>query len=251
MVNEPPTINSVSHALRTIDLLARQTEPVGLSVISGGLDLPRATTVRVLNTLIDHGYVWKQDKRYALTLHLLSLAAALRSNRGVQSSVHAPLLTVMEQTHLTVHLALLDGDRAYYAAKVDPPGPLPMASYVGWRGPLHATGTGKALLANLPEGAWRAHLPGELESYTEHTITDLDQLGHSLDRARADGYALDDEELMHGLRCAAVAVPGQPELVVSASGPAAVLTDQAIPATIGSLRECATALSRGPGQPIG
>ncbi|MDN5725271.1 MAG: IclR family transcriptional regulator [Propionibacteriales bacterium] len=241
MVKTATTINSVSHAVRAIDLLAEQSAPVGLTVISSGLDLPRATTLRVLNTLIAHGYVWKQDKRYALTLRLLELAASLRTGLAVPPALQAALSALVERTGLTVHLAVLDGDRVCYISKVDPPGPLRMASHVGWRGPLHATAVGKILLTQAP--AVVASLPHRLERFTDRTITDRQDLDLAVGQAVRVGYAVDDQELNTGLTCVAIAVPGHPRLAVSASGPTSALPDSAIPGIVAELRSCVDAVS--------
>lgn len=241
MVNTATTINSVSHALRAIDLLAEQSTPVGLTVISSGLDLPRATTVRVLNTLIEHGHVWKQDKRYALTFRLLELGSSLRSGLAVPPQFQSSLAALVERTGLTGHLAILDGDRVCYIAKVDPPGPLRMASHVGWRGPVHATAAGKILLAQQPPDIVDT-LPDQLERFTDGTITRRDELRQAVEEAGRRGYALDNEELATGLTCVAIAVPGHPRLAVSASGPTSALPDGAIDAVIEELEECVEAV---------
>lgn len=240
MVKTATTINSVSHALRAIDLLAEQSEPVGLTVISTGLELPRATTLRVLNTLIAHGYVSKQDKRYALTLRLLELAAGLRSGLAVPSPLQAALSAVVERTGLTAHLVVLDGDRVCYIAKVDPPGPLRMASHVGWRGPVHATAAGKILLAQHPGTV--ESLPYRLEQFTDRTITQRDDLQREVARAARRGYALDSEELAAGLTCVAIAVPDHEHLAVSAAGPTSALPDRAVPGIVEELKACVGAV---------
>ena len=59
------------------------------------------------------------------------------------------------------------------------------------------------------------------------------------------GYAIDDEEQEHGVRCVAVAVPDAPtRLGLSVSGPATRMTPEVIERTYPILREAAAALSR-------
>src|SRR2546428_11930651 len=78
---------------------------------------------------------------------------------------------------------------------------------VGNRTPLHATGAGKALLANLPAPRRDALLERlDLRGYTARTIVDRAVLRRTLDEVREKGYALDDEEYDEGVRCVAVAV---------------------------------------------
>jgi IclR family acetate operon transcriptional repressor len=104
---------------------------------------------------------------------------------------------------------------------------------VGNRTPLHATGAGKALLANLPATRRDALLERlDLRGYTARTIVDRATLRRTLDEVREKGYAVDDEEYDEGVRCVAVAVlvrenpTGGPVAALSISAPASRLTRQ-------------------------
>jgi IclR family transcriptional regulator, acetate operon repressor len=85
----------------------------------------------------------------------------------------------------------------------------------------HSTGVGKAMLAGLPGPEVRALATRTgLVPVTEHTVTGVDELLERLDAVRVRGFALDEEEQELGVRCVAVAVPGEgPLLAVSVSGP--------------------------------
>jgi len=74
-----------------------------------------------------------------------------------------------------------------------------VTSRIGWWGPLHATAVCKVLPAatGVPEG-----LP--LDAHTAATLTDPMQLEAHIKVVRREGYAIDDEELLPGLRCVAV-----------------------------------------------
>src|SRR2546428_1522773 len=87
-----------------------------------------------------------------------------------------------------------------------PPRVALLSPAVGTRTPLHATGAGKALLANLPLARRDSLLERlDLRGYTARTIVDRAVLRRTLDDVREKGYALDDEEYDEGVRCVAVA----------------------------------------------
>jgi IclR family acetate operon transcriptional repressor len=110
---------------------------------------------------------------------------------------------------------------------------------VGSRTPLHATGAGKALLANLPSVRRDALLERlDLRGYTAHTIVDRGVLRRTLEEVREKGYALDDEEYDEGVRCVAVAVVGPPGREPAAGAPVAALSISA-PASRLSRQRCA------------
>jgi IclR family transcriptional regulator, acetate operon repressor len=120
-----------------------------------------------------------------------------------------------------------------------------MFTEVGRRVLPHCTAVGKAIMAGMPEDQVldllrRTGMP----EHTEHTITDPDAFAAALLRVAESGYAIDDEEQEHGVRCVAVAVPDAPtKLGLSVSGPATRMTPAVVERAVPILRAAATALS--------
>jgi IclR family acetate operon transcriptional repressor len=141
---------------------------------------------------------------------------------------------------------MLDGDEVVYLAQVPSPHQMRMFTEPGRRVLPHATAVGKALLALLPAAEARALLErGGMPAFTPTTVTDPDLLLAQLEVARQQGYAVDEGEQEVGVRCFAVAVPGAPAaLAVSASGPAARMTDDAEARIVPALTEIAAEISR-------
>src|ERR1041384_3718749 len=83
----------------------------------------------------------------------------------------------------------------------------------------HATATGKAMLAWLPEDDMRRGLP----RFTANTITEWPALIEALRHVRRNGYAMDDEEYQPGVICVGAPIRDHNGAVVgaiSASTPA-------------------------------
>ncbi|MCX7854911.1 MAG: IclR family transcriptional regulator, partial [Anaerolineae bacterium] len=104
---------------------------------------------------------------------------------------------------------------------------------IGQREPLHCTAVGKALVAFLPDAEREAVLRRlDFRRYTSQTITDLDLFRAHCQQIRAQGYAVDDEELYPGVRCIAAPIRGYDGSVLASlgiSGPATRLQSETIP----------------------
>ncbi|WP_193182955.1 IclR family transcriptional regulator [Nisaea sediminum] len=191
-------ISSVDHAVDLIEMLSVHGTAT-VSEIARTTGLPRPTVYRLLRTLAARKITGMDGKRHHLTLRLHELGVRARSVDMFQQRVQPILDRIVAATGLTAHLAVRDGNTAAFVAKRDGPEAMPMASRIGWRGPLHCTAVGKVLLA---EDDSQPELP--LVRQTNQTIVDPSLLAKALEDVRRDGYALDDEELLPGLRCVAV-----------------------------------------------
>jgi DNA-binding IclR family transcriptional regulator len=89
--------------------------------------------------------------------------------------------------------------------------------HVGFRGSLHARGSGKLLLAYAGEERIERYLAGGLAPRTSRTIVDPDALRTELAAIRARGHAFDEEEFTEG-------VSGVSAPVVQGDGPIAAFT---------------------------
>lgn len=222
-MGEIATVNSVEHAIRLVELLAGSKQALGVSQLAQSLELPRATVYRLLKTLAQREWIIQDDKTYRLSFRLAGLFQGVGA--GAEAALAeriAPLLhQLVSETGETAHFAVLDGDRVVYLTKVDSPHPIRMFSEHGWRGPLHATGAGKMLLASAEATLLARVCDAGLERYTARTIVDPAQLQAELARIRKQGYALDAEELIDGLTCVAVPVisAGQVRGAISVAGP--------------------------------
>ena len=132
----------------------------------------------------------------------------------------------------TVHLAVLQGDtvvtlaerEARHAVRVD-------TGTIGKLEAPHATATGKAMLAWLPEDEMRRILAQGMKRFTDKTITELPALIEALRIVRRNGYAIDREEYLPGVICVGAAIRDQAGAVVgaiSASTPTMRASDEHI-----------------------
>jgi IclR family transcriptional regulator, acetate operon repressor len=126
------------------------------------------------------------------------------------------------ETLETIHLAVLESRTVRLIERLDSKHPLRLVQPIGSRSPLHASSTGKSVLAHLPETEIDAYLDGGLTAVTTSTITDPDRLRAELKTIREQGYAIADEELTDGTTsvaaCIRPAPGGRPIAAMSISG---------------------------------
>jgi len=227
VMGEIATVNSVEHAIRLVELLASSVNPPGVSQMAQALDLPRATVYRLLKTLAQREWIIQEDKTYRISFRLAGLfhGAGAGAEAALAERMTPLLHQLVNETGETAHFAVLDGDRVVYLAKVDSPHPIRMFSQNGWRGPLHATGVGKVLLASTEAKFLSRICDQGLERFTPNTIVEKEKLQAELAQIRKQGYALDAEELIDGLTCVAVPVFSGEQVrgAISVAGPTARL----------------------------
>lgn len=237
-------VRSLERAFELLEHLADAGGELTLSELTAAAGLPMPTTYRLMRTLVEGGYVRQgPTRRYALGPRLIRLGEA--ASRLLGARARPVLAELVKEVGETANMALLEGDEAVYVAQVPSTHSVRMFTEVGRRVRPHCTGVGKALLAQLPaavadEILTRTGLPAA----TPRTITDPAAMVAELERIRAQGYALDDEEQELGVRCVAVPVAGTPALAaISVSGPQGRLTRDVITAVVPIMQRTAERLA--------
>jgi IclR family transcriptional regulator, acetate operon repressor len=189
-------------ALRVLEVLSRPGGPHRLGDIARDAGLAKPSTHRILGGLASAGYVVSDGTgTYSPGPRAYALSALFVA--GQRSDPDTMLRQLQSEVDQTVHVALRSGNVAIYVQKVESDRPYQMASRVGGQIQLHCTAIGKAILAHIPRDDRQAVVAGGLPAHTANTITDAVALEAELDRVRAAGYAIDDEENEDTIRCIA------------------------------------------------
>lgn len=151
--------------------------------------LNRATAWRILSTLESHGLVAsdRSSGHWTLGPGLVDIAR-LADSQVVLRDVREVLERLALQTGETAALAVVRGGALTYTDEVAPPA-IVAASWSGQPVSLHATSTGKVLLAWATEDELAQLMPRRLSRFTTTTITDRAGLRADLDATRERGYA--------------------------------------------------------------
>lgn len=180
-----------------------------------GLSL--AAVRRCLYTLTALGYAKGADGVYDLTPAILALGYAYVSSTALVRVGQPVLERVADELHESSSMAQLEGHEIVYVARAATQRILSIALSVGSRLPAASTSMGRVLLAHLDGPALAQCLSRmRLVAHTPKTITTRSALRAELDRVRAQGFALVDQEFEIGLRSIAVPVRGRDQQVVAA-----------------------------------
>lgn len=206
-VREPAvrTIQSVDRALTVMEVLAGRDGPMPLSELAAAAGLNVSTCHHLVATLVERGYVLRagRSRGYMLSLKLSDLAEAASHKFDIINVVQADLKALNEHLREAVQLATIRGSALVTQLRFDSHMPSHVeADEVKKMRAAHATATGKAILAWLPEHEMvRIVSDNGLESFTERTITTLSGLIEELRLVRRTGFAVDEEELEPGVIC--------------------------------------------------
>ena len=245
---ESPSV-AVERALAMLEAVAQEPEGLSNAEISRKLQIPKSSASYILRTLETQGYLNRNSEtgRYRVGLKILSLSRGALSGIDVREVALPIMRHLMEKTKLTCHLAILDGPDAVYIEKVEPEGFIRMDTWVGRRMRVHATSVGKALAAHIPQEKLEKILfERGMEKRTSKTITTVPKLLKELERVRAQGYAVDDEENNMGARCVGAPVfnqRGEIEAAVGLSGTTNQVNAQTMPRILEVLKDAARHVS--------
>jgi DNA-binding IclR family transcriptional regulator len=199
---------SVSASEKTLLVLEAALRHSRFTDVVEATGLAKATTHRILGTLVDRQFVAVDvDGNYLPGPKILSLAGMALQRVDISAIARPFVDELVAKTHCTVHLGVANGDEIIYLVRADSDRPYVMPSRVGLAIPMHCTGIGKVVLGSwaddqLERFVARAGLPAR----TEHTITSLTALGAEIADVRRLGYALDLEENVPGLGCVAAPI---------------------------------------------
>ncbi|GAA3682748.1 IclR family transcriptional regulator [Lentzea roselyniae] len=239
-------VQSVDRAISVLELLAQGE--AGITEIAGELGVHKSTVSRLVSVLEARGLVEQLGERgkYAIGFGVVRLAGAATGRMDLTKLGQPVCQTLADEFGETVNIAVHDAGVAINITQARGSAAVSAVNWIGQRTPLHATSSGKVLLAYLQveERKRLASLP--LDSYTENTVVDPERLLAELETVASQGYAACFEELELGLHAVAVPVRGHRGEVVaamSASGPSYRLSRQRVEDIVPAMMSAAADLS--------
>jgi DNA-binding IclR family transcriptional regulator len=217
-------VQSVDRAVSVLEILAQRGD-AGVSEVAADIGVHKSTAFRLLAALEERELVEQTQERgkYRLGFGILRLASAVAGQLDVTQQARAVCEQLAAQLGETVNIAVR---RSHFVVNIDQArGPSTVATHnwVGELTPLHATSSGKILLAFMTTEDCRKLLASSgLARLTTHTITSQRELEAEIEAAARDGYASSVEELEEGLNAVAAPVrdhTGGAIAALSVSGP--------------------------------
>jgi IclR family pca regulon transcriptional regulator len=210
-------VQSLARGLAVIRSFDSDHPLMTLTEVAARTDLTRATARRFLRTLVELGYVRTDGKAFALTAKVLQLGYAYLSGLSLPQIAQPYLEELSLKLGESTSAAVLEGTDIAYVARVATRRIMTVGITVGTRFPAYATSMGRVLLAALPPAQLEHYLAAaELRPLTPRAIGTRPELLAELDRVRAQGWCLLDQELELGLMSLAAPVHDGPDKVVAA-----------------------------------
>lgn len=200
-------VASLARGLEVICAFSRDKPTMTLSDVAKVTGMSRATTRRLLLTLVREGYAEKRDRDFSLRPKVLRLGYSALSSVGILDIVQPVMNALSQRTQESIYTAVLTGDDVTYLARSTPDRVISVSINIGNRLPAYAVSTGRVLLAGESDEALERYFDRlVLEEHTTNTVRSPTQLRAIIEETRRLGYSLVDEELEVGVRSLSVPI---------------------------------------------
>lgn len=211
-------VASVGKAFAVLKSFTRETFELTLSEIAARADLDRGTAFRLIQTLIELGYLQAvpQSRRFRLGVACLDLGYTVLSHGALRPIVEPLLRDLVPAVGDAASLGILDGGDVVYLARIGAGlDRHKMDRRPGTRIPAYSAALGHVMLAHLARDEQIARLETRPRvKLSERTLTDLDALLARLDQVKKKGHAVSDGENAYGLRTLATPIFDAQGLVI-------------------------------------
>lgn len=204
------SMKSVASLRRGLQVLRIVNETGGCQIktLQAMLDLPKPTIIRMVATLVEAGYVWRNESGlYKVSAKVLSLSNRYNADEGLLMAARPVLARLRAETAWPSDLAAFDGDAMVILDTGDDPGTFGLNRARGSRLPVLTTSLGRAYLAFREPPAQAELLTHllSLEAPRGQPKFTMSRLQLLLQETRAQGYSAADGEYLKNTR--AIAVP--------------------------------------------
>ena len=241
-------VQALDRGLTLLRVLAANDRAT-LTEIALSAGMVPSTAHRLLTTMQRHRITEFDDamQHWMIGVEAFRIGSSFMRRTNLVEAGRGIMHDLMEESGETANMAVADSGDVVFISQVECNDPIRAFFRPGTRGRMHASGIGKALLAELSRDEVEAILARKgLPSFTPKTLTSPEALFADLEGTRVKGWSLDDEERTLGMRCLASAIFNEHREAVagvSISGPSVRLPDARL-AELGALvRDAAAAIT--------
>jgi IclR family transcriptional regulator, KDG regulon repressor len=201
-----------SRTLEVLKLIADTSRQLGVSEIARMLSMNKSTAFGILRTLQQGAYVFKDasTKKYTVGDELIRFSRMISEDKGLAHLARPFMENLAESADETVFLGVCEGAVIKVIDVVEPEKSLTLSSPVGTKIPITAGAPGKAYLSSLRNQEVVALLEEEgLTGWTKSSITNVDLFLKEIEATRKQGFALDWEEYVAGVRGVAARITSE------------------------------------------
>lgn len=201
-------VPAIDKCFAILELLARTSEPMGISDISGKLDLNKSTVFNIVHTLQNlHVLEHHPGGKFVFGTRLYILGNIAGTRSELIQATHPYLEMINVKTKLSAFLGIRADCRSILIDKVDSAYGIKVSSEIGLRMPVLAGPGIKAMLTQLSDEQIDEILARtELKPYTPYTTTDKATFKKEVQEARQQGIVIDRQEYIEGMVSFAIPV---------------------------------------------
>ncbi|WP_338900492.1 IclR family transcriptional regulator [Streptomyces sp. TG1A-60] len=228
-------MKSVTRSLRILEAVA-QHQPVTVGELTKLFGLPKSTVQRSLVTLAEAGWLRanrRDTTRWEIGARVLAVRPAALQGSSLFAAAREPMVRLRDAVNETIHLSVPDALQCMVVVdRVDCDHAVRTFHTIGDTSPLHATATGRAVLAHLPKQDVEELIEQVRERFSDTTPTDPENLRAEIKQIRTDGYSVNRNQYRPGV--CAIAAPvldgdGTPLATVAMSMPDSRFDEDRLP----------------------
>jgi len=218
MVSSDKTITAVETSFDILDVLG-SLEPAGVSEIATHLEIPTSTAYVHLNTLVERGFVIKQEGQYKRSFQFLKIGGSMRQRLDITRILRNKIEELSRRTGEIAGCGIEENGQRVILFRSTGEKAAGDEIPIGSHTEMHWTALGKSILANLPSKRRDEIIEQHgLPQGTSKTFTSEEALEAELKSIRERGYAIDDEEHLQGMRGIAVPILNEDQEVMVSIG---------------------------------
>ena len=197
-------VPNLERALQMLELLAQHPAGLGITEISNLLNFPKNSTFRIAMTLLNFGYLNREEgmKSFTLSGKLLSLGYTAVSDQNLMEKSLDVMKELRDTLKETVLIGVVIQQKGVVLEQVPSLHSFKFWVDVGTQWNMHTAAPSKAILAFLPESEKIKICQSlEFKRFTSHTIANLNEFYKVLDDVKVKGYSTDSGEELEGMHC--------------------------------------------------
>lgn len=218
-------VKSVDRALQVLSCFNLPYPERTLAELAELTGIPKPTVFRLLSSLEAAQFIERtaDNQKYTVGIRVFELGNVYLANLSIERVLSPYMQRITQKYNIACNLAILDDGQVVYVASTNTSGPFQYAPIIGYRHHIHCSALGKALVLDMPDHDILQMLQTRgMPPLSPHTITDPQVYLAELEKARNQGYTIDDQEGAVGIYCLAVPIRNKAGAVVAAmsvSGP--------------------------------